>query len=519
MYPLRRRRFRPPLLLWLTGPACLSALACASESDGSGPSDRSAAAPSFERYQEELFGVAGAQPNAWADFDGDGDLDLFVGFRGRADRLYRNDEGTFVDVAPEQGLAVQPGTGTETRAAAWGDFDGDGDPDLYLGYVNATDPSVRDALYRNDGDGFVEVGQELGVLVAGATRQPSFVDYDGDGDLDLFVAVRDHPNRLFENVGGAFRDVTETSGIGDPRRTVGAAWFDADADGDLDVFVANQNGDEDGFFQNAGDGTFTDVAPELGMNQPGRSDAQGSVGVVAADADSDGDLDLFVASYGPDLLWENRFPERGFVLRSEGTGLDGDHHSVGAAWGDFDNDGWEDLYVGMFLSSVPEEPDHLFRNLGDGRFESVTPALMLDKGASHGVSWADFDRDGDLDLALANNDPGSGTHPLYRNLLDRALAERSLQVSVLDSAGHATRAGSEVRFTETGSGRLLGMRMVETGGGYSSQSVKPVHFGIPAGVTLVDVAVTVLEGGERRTVLVRGVDPADFRGAVLEIRR
>ncbi len=510
----RLRAQRPAVTLVTT----LLAVACTSSeaTDGGDPADPDV--PAFASHQPALFAAAGAQPNAWGDFDGDGDLDLFVGFRGRDNRLYRNDLGVFVDVASEVGLAAQPGPGAETRAAAWGDFDADGDLDLYLGYVDATDPLLRDGLFRNDGSRFTEVGEQLGVPVVGVTRQPAFVDFDGDGDLDLFVALRDGPNRLFANAGDRFVDVTGDSGIGDPRRTVGAAWFDADADGDLDVFTANQNGDEDGFYENRGDGTFVDVAAELGVHQPGRTEAQGSVGAAVTDFDNDGDLDLFVPSYGPDVLWENRHPDRGFVMRSAGTGLEGDHHSVGAAWGDFDNDGLDDLYVGMFLSAVPEEPDYLFRNAGGGRFEVVTPPTVLERGASHGVSWADFDGDGDLDLALANNDPDVGTHPLYRNELPDSLAARSLRVTVLDASGHPTRAGAEVRLFETESGRSLGARMVETGGGYSSQSVRPVHFGLAAGSVLVDVEVTVLVDGARRTTRLARVDPPEYRGRVLEVR-
>lgn len=123
--------------------------------------------------QTELFGAPGAQTNAWADADGDGDLDLFVGFRGAPNRLYRNDRGTFVDVAAELGLADE----TETRAAAWGDYDLDGDPDLYIGYASSDDSN---RLYRNDrAEGFVDVAEEVGVSRGGVTRQPSWIDFDG----------------------------------------------------------------------------------------------------------------------------------------------------------------------------------------------------------------------------------------------------------------------------------------------------------------------------------------------------
>jgi hypothetical protein len=140
--------------------------------------------PSFQRHQPDLFSTFGAQPLAWADFDSDGDLDLFVGFGGEeANRLYRNDQGTFVDVASEVGLADVP----ETRAAAWGDYDGDGDLDLYVGFRLV--PGTPNRLYRNDDRGarFVDVAREVGLELHGNTRQPAFVDYDGDGDVDLFV--------------------------------------------------------------------------------------------------------------------------------------------------------------------------------------------------------------------------------------------------------------------------------------------------------------------------------------------
>jgi hypothetical protein len=169
------------------------------------------AAPRFELVQPELFGVTGGQPNAWADFDNDGDLDEFVGFRGRPNRLYRQDHGRFEDVAAAVGLADN----VETRAAARGDFDGDGQVDLYAGFIDGT----PNKLYRNDGDGrhFTDVAGARGVL-SGVTRQVSWIDYDNDGDLDLFIAVRDQANRLFRNDGGRFTDVTAESGIGDTRK-------------------------------------------------------------------------------------------------------------------------------------------------------------------------------------------------------------------------------------------------------------------------------------------------------------
>src|SRR5213080_3159846 len=124
--------------------------------------------PQFELIQPDLFAVAGGQPNCWADFNNDGHLDLFVGFKdGVANRLYRNDRGRFSEVAGDLGLADL----TDTRAAAWGDFNADGHLDLYVGFTRRS--GVANKLYRNDGDGkhFTEIGHELGIDAKGETRQ------------------------------------------------------------------------------------------------------------------------------------------------------------------------------------------------------------------------------------------------------------------------------------------------------------------------------------------------------------
>jgi len=487
--------------------ACALA-ACGADTPPETPPDTRELPPTFVASQPDLFGAYGAQANAWADFDLDGDLDLFVGFRGRANRLYRNDLGTFVDVAEAQGLADEE----ETRAAAWGDYDGDGDADLYVGFAAV---GVGNRLYRNDRGTFVDVAAEMGVDRAGTTRQPAFIDFDGDDDLDLFVGFRDRPNSLFRNDGGTFTDVTTSSGIGDPRRTVGVAWFDMDGDADLDAFVANQNGDDDGFFRNRGDGTFEDVAFMLGMNQPGRAADLGSVGTAVTDYDNDGDLDLFVASYGPDVLWQNQ-GDGTFVNVAPGTPLAGNHHSVSAAWGDFDNDGWVDLYVDTFLSGEPEARDYLFRNVG-GVFTEVTPDVMVARGASHGIAWADFDTDGDLDLSLANNHDAEGTHPLYRNDLDPMRSARSLQIAIVNNAGAWTRPGATVTLRRESDG-YVSSRLVDTGGGYSSQGMTPVHFGLPASTGPVTIDVSWFERGERRTSSVAGVVPEAFRNQWVVMR-
>lgn len=481
--------------------ATLVAASCAPADESS--LDEGPLPPTFTLHQAELFSASGAQTNAWADYDLDGDLDLFVGFRGRENRLYRNDRGTFVDMAAEAGVA----DAGETRAAAWGDYDLDGDLDLFVGFAGEDGPN---RLYRNGGDGtFENVATDAGVARSGVTRQPAFVDYDGDGDLDLFVAFRDGPNALYGNGGdGTFEDVAADAGVADDGRSVGAAWFDMDGDGDVDLFVANQEGDEDAVYRNGGDGSFTSVAAELGMNRPGRSADEGSVGTAVSDYDNDGDLDLFVASYGPDVLWQNQ-GDGTFLDVAGGTPLAADRHSVAAAWGDWDNDGRVDLYVNAFVGDEPQAPDALFRNTEDG-FETVTPAAILENGSSHGVAWADYDIDGDLDLSLANNHDPEGSHPFYVNGLPNQSALRSLQVGVVNSDGRWNRAGATVTLSRASDG-YVSSRLMDTGGGYASQGVTPVHFGLPPGVGPVSLSIVWYEGGERRSSKVAGIDPGQFR--------
>jgi VCBS repeat protein/ASPIC/UnbV protein len=453
-------------------------------------------APAFELVQEDLFSAPGGQPNAWADFDNDGQLDEFVGFRGRPNRLYRQDHGRFEDVAAAAGVADN----VETRVAAWGDYDGDGFPDLYVGFIGAPNK-----LYHNDGRGhFVDVAPSLGLDLTGVSRQASWIDYDNDGDLDLFIAFRDKPNRLFRNDGGRFTDVTNEAGVGDPRKTVGAVWFDVDGDGDLDLFVANQQGDANGLFRNDG-GRFTDVAREYGVDASGRPPEFGGVGPAVADYDGDGWLDLFVANYGPSALYRNDRGRR-FVDVTKSAGLLFDAHATTPSWGDYDNDGRPDLYVAGFLANVTHYPDHLFHNDGGGRFHNVLPPLVNEHDASHGVQWIDYDDDGALDLALTNNDPRGG-HYLFRNTLPDPWRRQSLSVDVVDAGGRHTKPGAEVRVYAAGTRRLIASGLVDTGGGYCSQNVAPVHVGT-GGAPRVDVEVTTMSRGGRRVTRLTDIEVA-----------
>jgi hypothetical protein len=458
--------------------------------------------PMFEPMQPEVLGAGSNFTNAFADYDNDGDLDMFVGFDGKPNRLYRNDKGTFTDVAASAGVAdTRP-----TRAVAWGDLDADGDPDLLLGFTPNNTESVL-KLYRNNAGSFTDATADAGlVILTGAVRQPAFVDFDGDGDLDLFVGFRDRANAMYRNDAGKLTDIAASIGLADARRTVGATWFDFDEDGDLDVAVANMDGDANGLFRNDA-GTFTDVAAAVGVQWGGRAPtlaANGTVRVCAADVDTDGRFDLFAANYGPLGFFANR-GKATFEDRSASWKIAIDSRYDACAFADFDHDGRLDLYVNGTVTGGASWQDSLFRNTGEA-FVDVTPAEIRKLQADHGVTWADVDGDGDLDLALTGSRT-DGMHLVMRNMLPAAAAARGLHIRVVDGKGRATRAGAEVRVYAAGAARLVGARLVDGGSGYDAQNDMPVHVGVPAGISRVDVQVIMPRAGTRTPVWQRSVSP------------
>lgn len=480
------------------------------------------AEPAFTAIQPDLFGVAGSLSNAWADVDDDGDLDLAVSAKGGAIYLYENRDGTFVSIGARMGL---PTEGEEIRGISFGDFDNDGDPDL-LGGSNVSPIRSRSYLYRHDGDRFTEVAEEMGAAIPGrSSRQSNWVDFDGDGDLDLYAADRAGANRLLRNAGPdstpRFRPFPYALGTIDVRRTVGACWFDFDRDGDLDLFLANQSGDSDALWRNDGD-RFVDAAPALAVDQTQRHLDEGGVGCAPGDYDNDGDPDLYVGTYGSNLLYRND-TENGrprFVEVAATSGLVDPHSVVGAAWGDADNDGDLDLFVAGYerIDGVQQPRNRLFINEA-GSFRNVLGVDDPANASDHGVVWVDFDRDGDLDLSLTDGYGPVGGHAVLRNELPEAARARAFAVRVRDADGKATEAGAEVRIVDA-SGPRSGIRLVTTGGGYNAQSELDVFLTAPEDCAGCEIEVRFMgaDGAVTRRVDLPS-DPAGLPGRTLEIRR
>ena len=390
--------------------------------------DASAQAPRFRNIAAELgvdtFDLCGGA--IVDDFDGDGFLDLMSSTYEpqKSLTLHRNNgDGTFRDVTAESGLADQLGGFNLAHA----DFDNDGLLDVFVlrgAWMKGRFGRIRNSLLRQGPDHrFTDVTEAAGL---GGRAYPSLAcgwsDYDLDGHVDLYVANEElgggkyAPSQLFRNGGdGTFTDVAREAGVRNSQHGKGVTWGDVDNDGDPDLFVANYNG-PNRLYRNDGGGTFTDIAPALGVDTHGRHGL--SFTSWFWDVNNDGWLDLFVAGYAVpfedavstflDLPAESA--DRLKLYLGDGRGglrdasrrmqLDVAHSVMGANFGDIDNDGFLDMYLGT--GAPPLEylvPNMMWRNVGGERFQDVTAAARvghLQKG--HGIAFGDLDNDGDQDL-------------------------------------------------------------------------------------------------------------------------
>lgn len=400
---------------------------------------------------------------AWADYDDDGYQDLYVAYQdSTANKLLRNlGDGTFENAAAAPLDDRGPGAGV-----AWGDFDRDGDPDLYLANCPGTN-----RLLRNDGAGlFTDVTTGLLAMATDSSQAAGWVDVDRDGDLDLYVTHLSAPNRLLRNDGGVFTAITDSSVtvLLGTARTTGFAWADYDNDDDQDVYLVDLAG-TNRLVRNDGPSGFTDVtAPPLHGGLPGH-------GATWADYDNDGDLDLFVINRsGGNKLYRNDGAS-GFTDVS-GDLFDPASESWDAAWADYDNDGYLDLYV------VNRGLNQLFHNDGAGVLREATVEPLHDPVA-HGrtLSWADFDNDGDLDLYVAS----LGANRLFRNNLLNP--HHWLTVALIGHQSDRHGIGARLRLVAGGQTQI---REIAGHAGYLSQPTRQAHFGLGPAATIEELEVT-----------------------------
>jgi len=349
----------------------------------------------------------------------------------------------FSDVTNQTGITFKHTDGgsgkryimeTVASGLALFDYDNDGDVDIY--FLNGEplkgtkfDAPPKNALYRNEGNWkFTDVTEQARVGDTGYGLGVAAGDYDNDGDLDIYV--NNHgPNVLYRNNGnGTFTNVTKKAGVANGSHTgAGTCFLDMDKDGDLDLYASNyfdfsyekhRTGVADGYpvyispasypaatdtlYRNNGDGTFTDVSKSTGVAEH----ASWGMGMVCGDYDNDGDTDIFVANDGAgNFLFENdgtgKFEDMGLM-----AGVAYDTHgdgqgSMGADFGDYDNDGLLDFYVTSYQGQLAT----LYKNLGDSTFDDVTRLTGAGEGTVAHVTWGnslvDFDNDGDRDIFVA----------------------------------------------------------------------------------------------------------------------
>lgn len=429
----------------------------------------------------------------WGDYDGDNDLDVYVvNQNNQQDFLYRNNgNGTFTDVAITVGM-IDASYG---RGAAWGDYDNDGDLDLFV----SNTVGQQDFLYRNNGNGtFVEVSALAGMTDVSWGEGVAWGDYDGDHDLDLFVANEvGQQDFLYQNNGnGTFTNVAQTVGMTDASGGNGAAWGDYDGDGDLDLYVANRIGQQDFLYRNNGNGTFTDVATSVGM-----TDGSHGVGIAWADYDADGDLDLYVANgtTHQDFLYRNNGNGTSFTDVASSVGMADGSYGIGVAWGDYDGDADLDA---MVVNNG--QPYFLYQNNGNGTFTEVASSVgITDVADGNHAAWADYDNDGDLDLFIAN--ATNQQDFLYRNgstglnyIKVNALTDVNGNAVEADADPERLAIGSTVEIDLNGGANFLPgagdyvSQMVGMGDGHS-QTAGVVHLGVGAN-SVVDVRVIFPDG-------------------------
>jgi hypothetical protein len=400
------------------------------------------------------------------------------------------------------------------------DYDNDGRDDVYITALEG------DRLFHNEGAGkFKDVTKAVGISNANFGTSAAWLDYDKDGKLDLFVAnyvqwqskndlwcsldgatksyctpesYKGTASKLYRNVGSRFEDVSQKAGVGDPNsKSLGVTVFDYNVDGWPDIFVANDT-QPNKLYRNNKNGTFTEEGMAAGVAFGEDGIARGAMGVDAADYDRSGRPHLIVGNFSNQMLG---------LYHNEGTGLFVDEapaSSVGRAsllrlafavffW-DYDLDGYLDIYaanghieeeIGRVQPKVSyKQPPLMFRNVGKRKFEEVTKSLGPEfnrEVVARGAAYADYDRDGDLDLLVTTN---HGPAYLYRN--DGGNQNKWLCVKAVGTKSNRSGIGAIVRIASA-SGKQW--NVVRSGSSYASQSDLPLTFGLGSDPTVTNLEI------------------------------
>jgi hypothetical protein len=523
----------------------------------------SAGEPAFTAITNSPISQQYAFSCAWGDANGDGFIDLLAvdtwyGGRGGG-RIYlfeNQKDGSFSRTTLDRANYQHTGY---LNGATWGDYDNDGRPDVLISGGGVWVPEDRHILLHHDSGGTFSRSGSPGFPL-GLSQSSVWGDFDQDGRLDIFAgywtgtpspAVTDI---LYRNNGdGSFTD-TEASGIHQLRNNddsaMAAATGDFNGDGWTDIVVTTINPQRSRLYFNQGNFTFTSV-----LATPSAPSADYGNGVAVADYDNDGDLDFLTVSKSGSASWscacDGSLPGQTRLWRNNGVGVFeqvvagelGNSDTIGAngaAWADYNNDGWIDvaLFRCIYSNGRGQDPaDLLYRNNGDGTFTRVTEGPIVNEdGDARAGAWGDYDNDGDMDLVVANYDwgtvpGGSDQLPvLYRN---EGNSNLWLKLAMLGTASNRDAIGAKIRVKATINSRETWQlrELRSTTGWIASQNDMRPHFGLgnaavaevvriewPSGIVqeLNNVAanqiLTITE--PRRPVLTLGATPSGFTGSL-----